>query len=555
MMKIAAYILLAIVITGSSCMQQKEQYPSGIAHVIVIGVDGMSPDGIRHAQTPVMHRMMAAGAVKWNVRTVLPSSSSPNWASMIMGAGPEQHGVLDNDWERDEHSLPPVTMGEEGIFPTIFGVVRNSNPDAEIGAVYHWHGFGRLFEKKAVSYDKNFSTEDSTAAGFIDYIIKRRPLFAFVHFDNVDHAGHHDGHGTPGYYQAVSKTDSLIGKILEGIKTAGIEENTLVIVTADHGGKGYGHGGPTVEEAEIAMILYGKDVKKNYLVKQPVYTYDLAATIAFALHIVPPYAWIGRPLKSAFEGFSEPADPWKGKQLIAAPVIYPAPYLYQQAGGLFVDTPALVKMEPVAPQSTIRYTLDGTDPGAASALYKAPFVLDSTAVVKARSFDGQGNESLVTAAYFRVLHSGAPNGLHAAFYPGKDWSSLPVFSKLSPTKQWTSHEFNVDRRQILPLLEKDNNVFGIVYTGYIDIDRPGKYTFYLQSDDGSKLYINDKKVVDNDGGHGVLEKAEAVQLEKGRLPIRVEFFNAEGGFWLDAFYKGPGLAKQIIPADKLFLQP
>jgi arylsulfatase A-like enzyme len=105
------------------------------------------------------------------------------------------------------------------------------------------------------------------------------------------------------YYQAVTKTDSLIGLVVKAVKDAGIQNNTLLIITADHGGIGYGHGGATTEEAEIAMILSGKMVKKGYRIQQQVYTYDLAATIAFALHIVPPYAWTGRPIKSAFIGF------------------------------------------------------------------------------------------------------------------------------------------------------------------------------------------------------------------------------------------------------------
>ena len=307
--------LFCLLIMSCSLLTASAQsaFPSGIEHVIIIGFDGLSPDGIRKAETPVLHQMISNGAVNWKVRTVLPSSSSPNWASMIMGAGPEQHGVLDNDWQRDTHSLPPIVKGEEGIFPTIFGVVRHQYPQAETGAVYHWDDFGRLFEKKAVNYDKKFSTEDSTATDFISYIQQKKPLFSFVHFDHVDHAGHEYGHGTPQYYKAVAKADSLAGRILDAVKKAGIEKNTLVIVTADHGGKGKSHGGATPEEAEITMIFYGKDIKKGYAVQQQVYTYDLAATIAFALKIVPPYAWIGRPVKSAFEGFAEPANLWMGQ--------------------------------------------------------------------------------------------------------------------------------------------------------------------------------------------------------------------------------------------------
>src|SRR5690349_19942358 len=89
---------------ASSIIMNADERPAGIEHVIVIGVDGLSPDGIRKAETPNIDRMVANGAVKWNVRTVLTSASSQNWASMIMGAGPEQHGIINNDWEMDDHS-------------------------------------------------------------------------------------------------------------------------------------------------------------------------------------------------------------------------------------------------------------------------------------------------------------------------------------------------------------------------------------------------------------------------------------------------------------------
>nr|WP_214460567.1 alkaline phosphatase family protein [Flavihumibacter fluvii] len=535
-------------------MDSKNSYPPGIEHVIVIGVDGMSPDGIRKAGVPVMKRMIEGGAVKWNVRTALPSSSSTNWASMIMGAGPEQHGILSNEWEKDNASLPPVVRGEEGIFPTIFSIVRQNRPDAEIGAVYNWGDFGRLFEKKAVNYDRTFSTEDSTTTDFIHYINEKKPVFAFLHLDHVDHAGHHDGHGTPAYLASISKADSLIGKVLDGIKAAGIEDNTLVIITADHGGKGYGHGGATIEEAEIAMVLYGKGIKKGYEIPEEVYTYDLAATIAFALHMESPYAWIGRPVKSAFEGFAVPSNLWKGKRLLASPIIFPAPNLYQQAGGLFIDTPATVKIQVMDKESIIRYTINGTEPDSLSMEYKAPFTLDATAVVKARAYDKAGNESPASTAYFRILKSGGGNGLQASIYEGDGWKKLPVFDNLKPLDKWVSHEFTIDQEKVKSLVRNADANFGLVFSGYLEIDQPGKYTFYLQSDDGSNLYIDNKEVVNNDGSHGVIEAGGAVQLEKGKHAIRVEYFNGFGGFWLDAFYQGPELSRQIIPVNKLFLQ-
>ncbi len=62
-------------------------------------------------------------------------------------------------------------------------------------------------------------------------------------------------------------------------------------------------------------------------------------------------------------------------------------------------------------------------------------------------------------------------------------------------------------------------------------------------------------VVDNDGGHGAIERSGTVMLEKGKAYLEVDYFNEAGGWWLDTYYTGPDIPKQIIPADKLFLKP
>lgn len=553
-MKLFAPLFLCLCLTTILFIARGQSpYPAGITHVIVVGVDGMSPDGVRTASTPVMHRLIAGGSVKWNVRTVLPSSSSPNWASMIMGGGTELHGITDNDWGRADYTLPPIVADEDGIFPTIFGWVRRNRPDAEIGAVYQWDGFGRLFEKLAVNYDRNEPDGPSTAATFCAYIKAKKPTFGFMHLDFVDDAGHEHGHGTPEYYQAVAKADSLISQVYQAVVDAGIAPTTLFIVTADHGGVGYGHGGATIEEAEIAMILYGKGVKTGYIVQQQVYIYDLAATIAWALRIVPPYAWTGRPVKSAFAGFSEPANLYLGRTVIPTPKIFPGKYLYQKAGGLYVDSSATVRIQTIAPKAVTRYTRDGSVPTPAAALYTAPFIVDTTTVITARSFDSAGNASQPAVAYYRLVRSGGGHGLQAAFYPGpagSDWTRLPAFDAMTPTQRWVSPEFHLDRDQLLAYPHGES--FGVVFEGLVDIGAAGSYTFYTQSDDGSRLFIDGKMIVDNDGDHGVLEKSGSLDLTPGRHKIRVEYFDGEGGFWLDVLYKGPGVPKQLVPADRLY---
>ncbi|MCH7687279.1 MAG: alkaline phosphatase family protein, partial [Planctomycetes bacterium] len=73
--------------------------------------DGMRPDGILHAETPNLDTLIAGGAYSFKARGVLPTSSSPNWASMINGAGPEQHGMTSNAWQLDHYSVKPTATG------------------------------------------------------------------------------------------------------------------------------------------------------------------------------------------------------------------------------------------------------------------------------------------------------------------------------------------------------------------------------------------------------------------------------------------------------------
>jgi predicted AlkP superfamily pyrophosphatase or phosphodiesterase len=273
---------------------------AGVEHVVVIGVDGLSPDGIRRAPTPRLHQLMREGAYTPHARGVMPTVSSPNWASMIMGAGPEQHGVTSNAWEPDRFEIQPTAVGSGGIFPTIFGVLRQQRPAAKIACFHHWDGFARLFERGAADKVENPKTAVETVERALAYIKKVKPQFTFIHLDHVDHAGHEYGHGTPQYDTAVAEADRLIGLVIDGLRDAGLLDRSVVLVTSDHGGKGQGHGGATMAELEIPWILYGRGVARGRELTTPVNTYDTAMTIAFVFELTPPKGWIAKPVTEAF---------------------------------------------------------------------------------------------------------------------------------------------------------------------------------------------------------------------------------------------------------------
>ena len=73
------------------------------------------------------------------------------------------------------------------------------------------------------------------------------------------------------------------------------------MVTADHGGKDKGHGGPTVGEIEIPWIISGPGVISGHEIRSYVNTYDTAPTIAHIFGLKTPSCWIGKPVLEAFK--------------------------------------------------------------------------------------------------------------------------------------------------------------------------------------------------------------------------------------------------------------
>jgi predicted AlkP superfamily pyrophosphatase or phosphodiesterase len=272
-----------------------------MSHLIVVGVDGLSPDGIVHSVAPHMKGIRERGSWTFHARAVMPTSSSPNWASMIMGAGPEQHGITSNDWEPDKHDIVPTMKGPGGIFPTVFSVLREQRPGS-ILAVYHdWPGFGRLLERKMVDVIENPPGPTNTMRQAVEYLRVKKPTLMFIHLDHVDHAGHEFGHGTDKYYEAVAAADYLIGELLAVLEKEGLRDKTMLLVTADHGGIGKHHGGATMAEIEVPWMIEGPGVLRGHEILAPVNTYDTAATIAYLFKVKAPSAWIGLPVRESFD--------------------------------------------------------------------------------------------------------------------------------------------------------------------------------------------------------------------------------------------------------------
>ncbi|TKC08835.1 alkaline phosphatase [Pedobacter frigoris] len=270
-----------------------------VKHVVLIGCDGFGAYAVPDAKMPNLKKLMETGSWTLKARSVLPSSSAVNWASMLMGAGPTEHGYT--EWGSATPEIPSAVTTKYGLFPSIFSVIRDQKPSAKTAVVYSWGGIGPLIEKDAINIVVPGKDKDDFCADTAASIIrKEKPYFTFLHLDEPDHTGHGIGHRTPAYYKELENVDLRIGKILQAIKDAGIEKETIVILSADHGGTGKGHGGKSLDEVLIPWVINGPGVKSNHEIKDVIITYDTAATIAWILGLKTPQSWRGKAVADSF---------------------------------------------------------------------------------------------------------------------------------------------------------------------------------------------------------------------------------------------------------------
>nr|MDJ0794805.1 PA14 domain-containing protein [Woeseiaceae bacterium] len=122
------------------------------------------------------------------------------------------------------------------------------------------------------------------------------------------------------------------------------------------------------------------------------------------------------------------------------------------------------------------------------------------------------------------------------------WNLLPDFTPLTPVLTGTTDAINVSVSDV-------NDNFGLVFTNQLNVTVAGNYEFQTTSDDGSKLYIENTVVVDNDGTHAPVTETGQIFLNPGVYSLRVEFFERGGGEIIDVQYRVAGGTFAQIPSD------
>ena len=278
--------------------------------------------------------------------------------------------------------------------------------------------------------------------------------------------------------------------------------------------------------------LNGNNYTKSYLKHKDIIN---GGTLVFVMGDQPNKNW----------GTSEEDRPYSvmGEEKVALPYIESGSTLFARTTeiGLACSTEG----------AEIRYTLDGTEPIENSNLYESPIKFSGTKTLKIRSFHKDLKSSTtieyeIKKAVFKkaVKNIKLKQGLDYDYFE-RFFVTTEDINGLTPLKSGTMDTFTIENAEI-------DNYFGYQFEGYIKLPKDAIYTFYLESNDGSRLFIDGVELAENEANHGPVEEPGDIALKKGLHKIKVRYFQCGGGKMLKLSYSSKEISKQEIPASILF---
>jgi len=264
--------------------------PPKAQRVMIISIDGLRPDGLLQSKIPRISALINGGAASFTAQTVFPSVTLPAHASMLSGRCVSKHGINWDDYEPDKGYLQGATIfsvAHDAGLKTIMVVGKQKlETIARPGTV-------DTFRFITTGNDEDIAQAalQEAAGGF---------GVLFVHLTYPDSFGHADGWMSAIYLSVIGHDDTVVGTLLDGLRADNLLDGTLIILTADHGGHDQSHGSADPADMTIPWIIFGPGVVAGPPLTVPILTTDTAATGVWALGLVLPSDWDGRPVVEAF---------------------------------------------------------------------------------------------------------------------------------------------------------------------------------------------------------------------------------------------------------------
>jgi predicted AlkP superfamily pyrophosphatase or phosphodiesterase len=257
-MKTFRLLLLVLVVSISgSAFAQLQKPVSEVTHAVIISVDGMRNDLALRANMPNLRKMLDRGTFTFWARSTELSITLPTHTSMLTGVPPEVHGILFNDDGPAEPVHPKV--------PSIFDYAKRAGYTTAMAtgksklALIPQHP--ELVDYMAAPARGKGGNNLTATADAVSIIKEHRPGLLFLHLTKTDAVGHGIGWGTPEQMATFEEADKCIGQVLDAIEDQKLTDSTVVILTADHGGRQKWHGANDPRARYIPWIVVGPGIR------------------------------------------------------------------------------------------------------------------------------------------------------------------------------------------------------------------------------------------------------------------------------------------------------
>ena len=253
--------------------------------VAILSVDGLRADALSQAPVPNILGLTRRGVYTFRAQTVYPSMTLPAHTSMLTGFLPAAHGIMWDDYNSQKGNC---------TVPTVFAVAHDAGLRTVL--VAGKEKFRHL--EVTGTIDAFVVTRQGDAAVANEAIVQVQAGFdlMFVHFPDVDIAGHAKGWMSPAYIEQLAEADNAIGRLL-----GALPPETTIIFSSDHGGKATVHGSQIPEDMTIPWIVAGPRIPaRGRELTRAVRTVDTAATALFVLGLRPASAATGVVINEAF---------------------------------------------------------------------------------------------------------------------------------------------------------------------------------------------------------------------------------------------------------------
>jgi predicted AlkP superfamily pyrophosphatase or phosphodiesterase len=270
------YTFVVVVISLSPSVGHTDD-PPRIPKVLILGIDGCRPDALKAADAPHLHALIKQGAFSDKAQTGEYTVSGPGWASMFTGVWHTKHGVRDNRFDAANFKA----------YPHFFRRLKQVRPAAYTILLVQWWPIATQIVTDP-DLSRTFLADARVADEAVKVLRERDPDVLFLHFDEVDKAGHKYGFhpSVTEYTQAIARADADFGRVLAALRErpAYGNEDWLILVTTDHGGSDKGHGRNIPEHRTIFIIVSGSAATKGAIDPAPAIV-DVAATALVHLRI------------------------------------------------------------------------------------------------------------------------------------------------------------------------------------------------------------------------------------------------------------------------------